>query len=67
MRALRDALQFVADDFAAFPRLPIALGIVLALPAYVLIAPAVAGPAFALGLVGGIAWAGSLDDHIPRL
>ena len=60
--ALREALQFVADDFAAFPRLPIALGVLLAVPAYLLIDPIVAAPAFSVGLFGGLAWSRSTDD-----
>jgi hypothetical protein len=55
-------LRFVAEDFAAFPRLPIVLGLALAVPAYLLIAPALAGPAFSLGLLAGLAWAWSPDD-----
>jgi hypothetical protein len=64
--ALREALQFVADDFAAFPRLPIALGVLLAVAAHLLIDPIVAGPAFSVGLFGGLAWRSSGDD-LPGL
>jgi hypothetical protein len=53
--SLRDALRFVSEDFAAFPRLPIVLGVLLAIPAYLLIAPAFAGPAFSVGLLAGLA------------
>jgi hypothetical protein len=53
---LLDVLQFMADDFAEFPRLPIVLGIALALPAYLLMGPALVAPAFSLGLLGGLAW-----------
>jgi hypothetical protein len=64
--ALRDVLEFVANDFAAFPRLPIVLGVVLAVPAYLLITPIVAGPAFSVGLFAGLAW-GSSSDDLPWL
>jgi hypothetical protein len=59
---LRELLRYVADDFAAFPRLPIVLGIALATPACALLGAAVAGPAFALGLAAGLAWSWSPDD-----
>ena len=59
---LRELLKFVEDDFAAFPRLPVVLGVVLAVPAYAFLGPALTGPAFSLGLVAGLAWAWSPDD-----
>ena len=58
----RSVAGFVSDDFAAFPRLPIVLGVALATPACALFGAAVAGPAFALGLAAGLAWSWSADD-----
>lgn len=59
---LRELLRYVADDFAAFPRLPIVLGVALAIPACALFGAAVAGPTFAVGLAAGLAWSWSPDD-----
>jgi hypothetical protein len=59
---LLDVLQYMADDFAEFPRLPIVLGCVLALLAYAVMGPVLAGPAFSIGLLGGLAWVSVGDD-----
>ena len=57
--SLRDLIEFLADDFAAFPRLPIVLGIALAIPAYLWMGSLLAAPAFSVGLLAGLARAGS--------
>jgi hypothetical protein len=60
-KTLLDVLQYVADDFAEFPRLPIVFGCVLALLAYAVMDPVLVGPAFSIGLLGGLAWVSAGD------